>query len=179
MKQRALIVTAFGVGALACALVWVANARPHERWKRYKLASARVDVMERIRSGHLYPDDNCLKQLFNGGILAFPEVFRVWVESKHIEILFYWEGYLRNEYGNNMGVVPLPQLDEALALTPDKAVERGLKIRVSTEGTNFAGHGVAIFNPIIPYERTFGTGCWPSDLPLERIENPAGWNAAK
>jgi hypothetical protein len=142
--------------------------------KTNRIQECTNDLVQTIREHNgVIGDEECLIYLFDRGVEAFPEIFRVWVETKYYpEILLKWEWYLRERKVQiQRGLIK--QLDEDM--TTDQGLDEGIDIYVSTKGTNFQGHAIAIINPILPYEKVFGDGSWPKDLPLERLKDPQGW----
>jgi hypothetical protein len=164
-SKRAIIVVIGG----CCLLVLVGGAvmlrNPVlEMWYMRRASSGGKDERE----------DAICRIISISGVRRLPDLMRIWVENIDIEVLLSLDRCLRNR-----------PYEDALVLGFDKEVNtedgivRGDMIEVSTEGTVYAMHGLAIINPIALYERRYGNDSWPIDVPLERIKEPVRWRAAE
>ncbi len=150
--------------------------------------------------GNVFPPRH-LALLLNEGVSALPAVFRIWAEERNCQFLATWDYWLRKSV--NLGF--WPAFGPALSVCAADALSEGSMVRVVTckggwfdswsstfnlDGTPSRGTSnspsvletvsdgnLCILNPIPVYEGARGSGSWPSDLPIERIQDPGSWTA--
>jgi len=121
-----------------------------------------IRAIEAAPGPHIAWDEtNAYTKLIEAGITGYPDIFRVWIRTREVNVLVFWDKAVRSA---------LSTVAEISETSGPQRLAMGLAIgMVPSCGSAYDGELVQFLNPIVLYEKAMGHGSWPADISMEGI----------